>query len=79
MLEPIERTMLLTTHDLPLAAQFCDRALILADGRIVCDGPTDEVLADADALRRYDLELPAGFELAALAKRRGRRAMAASG
>ena len=63
VLAAIERTMLITTHDLPLAAELCDRAVILADGRIVADGPTREILADAEALARYDLELPAGFDL----------------
>ena len=37
--------------------------MILADGRIVADGPTREILADAEALARFDLELPAGFDL----------------
>jgi cobalt/nickel transport system ATP-binding protein len=63
ILEGIDRTMLLTTHDLPMAAELCERAVILADGRIVADAGCHELLADADLLAQHDLELPAGFAL----------------
>jgi cobalt/nickel transport system ATP-binding protein len=65
-------TLLLVTHDLPLAAQLCDRAVILDAGRVVADGPCDEVLGDDDLLAAHGLELPVGFDLA-LVPRRGTR------
>jgi cobalt/nickel transport system ATP-binding protein len=55
--------MLLVTHDLPLAAELTERAVILDDGRIVADGATDDLLADADLLAAHALELPRGFDL----------------
>ena len=67
ILAGIDRTMLLTTHDLPFAAELCERAVILDAGRIVADRPTLELLDDAELLARHDLELPAGFDLARLA------------
>jgi cobalt/nickel transport system ATP-binding protein len=69
ILETVERTMLITTHDLPLAAELCERAVVLAGGAVVADGPCDEVLADLETLAAYDLELPAGFDLARLERR----------
>jgi cobalt/nickel transport system ATP-binding protein len=63
VLERVERTMLVTTHDLPLAAELCERAVVLAGGRVVADGPCREILADPDLLADNDLELPAGFDL----------------
>jgi cobalt/nickel transport system ATP-binding protein len=69
VLELLETTMLVATHDLPLAAELCERAVILAHGEIVADGPTDAVLADAERLARHDLELPAGFDLTRVARR----------
>jgi cobalt/nickel transport system ATP-binding protein len=69
VLERIDRTMLITTHDLPLAAELCERAVILASGRVVADGPCREVLGDEAALRAHDLELPAGFDLGRVALR----------
>ncbi len=38
-----ERTYLLATHDLNLASQLCQRVLILDQGRIVFDGPSQTV------------------------------------
>ncbi|MGI8659514.1 MAG: energy-coupling factor ABC transporter ATP-binding protein [Thermoleophilaceae bacterium] len=69
LLERIERTMLVATHDLPLAAELCERTVILAAGRIVADGRSDDLLADHALLARHDLELPAGFDLARVARR----------
>jgi cobalt/nickel transport system ATP-binding protein len=63
MLATLERTMLVTTHDLPLAAELCERAVVLADGRVVADGRCEDILADEELLAAHDLELPAGFDL----------------
>jgi cobalt/nickel transport system ATP-binding protein len=67
LLDELDRTMLVVTHDLPFAAQLCERAVILAAGRVVADGHVEDVLADAALLEANDLELPAGFDLARLA------------
>jgi cobalt/nickel transport system ATP-binding protein len=69
VLEGLEQTMLVVTHDLPFAAELCERALILSRGRVVADAGCDAVLADADLLARHDLELPAGFALGAVERR----------
>jgi cobalt/nickel transport system ATP-binding protein len=63
VLDRVERTMLVVTHDLPFAAQLCERAVLLSGGRIVADGPCLDVLADEALLAEHDLELPAGFDL----------------
>jgi cobalt/nickel transport system ATP-binding protein len=70
VLEDIDRTMLLTTHDLPMAAELCERAVILADGQIVADAGCHELLADEELLAKHDLELPAGFALEWIVPRR---------
>jgi cobalt/nickel transport system ATP-binding protein len=62
-LDQIDRTLLIVTHDLPLAASLCERAVLLSAGRIVADGPTHELLRDEQLLAAHDLELPAGFDL----------------
>ena len=67
VLDAIDRTMLVVTHDLPFAAQLCKRAVVLSAGRIVADGPCAEILHDERLLAEHDLELPAGFDLAAAA------------
>ncbi|MCH9719674.1 MAG: energy-coupling factor ABC transporter ATP-binding protein [Actinomycetia bacterium] len=60
------RTLAMVTHDLPYAAQICPRAVILNEGRIKADGPTLQLLADEQLLRENRLELPYGFDPAAL-------------
>ena len=62
VLTTLDLTTLVVTHDLPYALQLCPRSVILADGRIVADGPTGELLADADLLAAHRLELPFGFD-----------------
>ena len=61
ILESLPVTMLMVTHDLPYALQLCPRAVILDDGRVVADGRTEDLLADAELLARHRLELPYGF------------------
>ncbi len=55
-------TLLMVTHDLPYALELCPRAVVLSGGVVVADGPTAELLADAEMLRRHRLELPFGFD-----------------
>jgi cobalt/nickel transport system ATP-binding protein len=63
LLETIETTQLIVTHDLPFALRLCPRSLIMNEGRIVADGPTAGLLADAALMTANRLELPHGFEL----------------
>ena len=67
VLDGIDRTMLVVTHDLPFAARLCERAVLLSGGRIVDDRPCIELLSDDELLADHDLELPEGFDLTRLA------------
>jgi cobalt/nickel transport system ATP-binding protein len=58
-------TTLVVTHDLLYALQLCPRSVIMNAGRIVADGPTAEILRDADLLAANRLELPFGFVMPA--------------
>jgi cobalt/nickel transport system ATP-binding protein len=62
----LRRTTLMVTHDLAYALQVCPRSVILSDGRIVADGPTLQILSDDELLAEHRLELPYGFDPAAL-------------
>ena len=53
--------MLIVTHDLPYAAQLCDRAVVMDGGVIVADGAINAILSDAELLAAHRLELPWGF------------------
>jgi len=56
-----ERTVLLCTHDLGEARRLTSRVAILNRGRLVTQGPTEQVLADDSALSLFQdvEELPA--------------------
>lgn len=41
-------TILLVTHSMEEAQYLCDRVVILADGRVVAQGPTDQVAGSGD-------------------------------
>lgn len=61
ILTELDITMLMVTHDLPYAARLTHRALVMNHGRIVADGPIDDILDDEELLAENRLELPYGF------------------
>jgi cobalt/nickel transport system ATP-binding protein len=62
VLQALPVTLLMVTHDLPYALQLCPRSVVLDGGTVVADGPTRELLCDADLLAAHRLELPYGFD-----------------
>jgi len=46
LLRDLGLTVICTLHDLTLAAQFADRVLVLANGRVLSDGPPDLALSE---------------------------------
>lgn len=58
VLEGLPQTMLLTTHDLDLALDLCERVILLEEGHIRADGPAAEVLRNEPLLVECGLELP---------------------
>jgi energy-coupling factor transport system ATP-binding protein len=51
-------TVLCIAHDMPLLADVADRLVVLADGRVVADGPTREVFGDAGMMTAAGLLAP---------------------
>ncbi|WP_445258954.1 energy-coupling factor ABC transporter ATP-binding protein [Nocardioides aurantiacus] len=66
ILRGLDVTVLMVTHDLPYALELCPRAVVLHDGQVVADGVTHDLLTDTELMRRHRLELPFGFDPAAL-------------
>jgi len=62
VLRSLDVTVLMVTHDLPYALELCPRSVVLGDGVIAADGPTQDLLGDAELMRAHRLELPFGFD-----------------
>ena len=62
ILRSLDVTVLMVTHDLPYALELCPRSVVLADGVVVADGRTYDLLTDDTLLRANRLELPVGFD-----------------
>nr|WP_245981190.1 ABC transporter ATP-binding protein [Streptomyces reniochalinae] len=62
LLRALDLTVLMVTHDLPYALELCPRSVVLADGVLVADGITQELLSDPELMRAHRLELPFGFD-----------------
>lgn len=58
LLARLPQTMLVASHDMRLVRDLCPRTVILDEGRIVADGSTSRLLADAELLERHGLEPP---------------------
>ena len=54
----LEQTKLITSHDLDMILDTCDRVILLSDGGIAADGPAREILYDRMLLERNRMELP---------------------
>jgi energy-coupling factor transport system ATP-binding protein len=45
----LDRAVLIATHDVELVAELCDRVIFLAEGEVVADGPTLDILLSSPA------------------------------
>lgn len=57
----LPNTKLITSHDLDMIYDTCQRVLLLSDGMLVADGGRDEILRDRALLEANRLELPLRF------------------
>ncbi len=62
LMASFEHTRIIATHDLDLAAELCERTLVLAGGRLVADRPTGAVFDDDALLVASGLERPLGMQ-----------------
>ena len=58
LLQGLPQTMLVASHDMRLVWDLCPRTAILDDGRLVADGPTEDLLRDEGLMAAHGLECP---------------------
>ncbi len=56
LLRELSITMLVSTHDLSMVRQVFPRTIVMDEGRIVADGPTETILSDEALLEAHGLE-----------------------
>jgi cobalt/nickel transport system ATP-binding protein len=56
LLDGMERTMLIATHDLRMVQEIFPRTVVLDEGQVVADGDTHQVLNDEALLAAHGLE-----------------------
>ena len=59
-------TVLLITHDMHLMLEYCDRALVFSDGRLLADDTPAAVLSDPGLIRAASLKKTSLYDLAGL-------------
>ncbi len=57
LLRDLPQTMLVSTHDLRLVEEVFPRTVIMDQGRVAADGPTEHILSDAALLTAHGLEI----------------------
>ena len=53
---------IITSHDMEFVRSTCRRVVLLREGEIIADGPTDDILGDAERMLASGLEVPFSIE-----------------
>lgn len=54
----LPQTKIITSHDLDMILDTCERVILLSSGKVVADGPARDILRDRTLLESHHLELP---------------------
>lgn len=58
ILNSFHHLKIIASHDLDLILDTCERTVLMAEGKIICDGLTKDILTDEELLKANGLELP---------------------
>ncbi|MGN1167144.1 MAG: energy-coupling factor ABC transporter ATP-binding protein [Lachnospiraceae bacterium] len=58
ILNQFDHLKIIASHDLDMVLDTCNRTILMADGCIVADGKTEDILKDKELLEKNGLELP---------------------
>ncbi|QDV33314.1 energy-coupling factor ABC transporter ATP-binding protein [Tautonia plasticadhaerens] len=63
LIRSLPATKLIATHDLEFVLELCDRVALLDEGRIVAEGPPEQVMGDEPLMEAHGLELPLSLRM----------------
>jgi len=58
VIRELSQTRLITSHDLDMILDTCDRVILLSGGTVAADGPAEVILRDRALLESHRMELP---------------------
>ncbi|MDM5335408.1 ABC transporter ATP-binding protein [Ureibacillus composti] len=58
LVDELGKTVVIVLHDINFASVYSDRIVALKNGRVVKDGPTNEIINSAALREVYDMEIP---------------------
>jgi len=58
LLNGLATTKVIVSHDLEMILDTCRRVVVLDQGRLIADGPSEEVLGNRELLEAHGLEVP---------------------
>src|SRR5207244_6281755 len=58
LLNELTNTKIIATHDLDMILDTCGRVIVLDQGKLVAQGPIEQVLCDAALMEAHGLEVP---------------------
>ncbi len=56
-------TFIIITHEMWVVAEYCNRVVLMSDGKVVLDAPTRKAFSMGDLTRQYEIEPPAVTEI----------------
>jgi cobalt/nickel transport system ATP-binding protein len=62
LLREFHHTKIVTSHDLDMVMELCDRTIVLREGRVAADGPTREIFQNDELLAACRLERPLSLQ-----------------
>ena len=57
-IKELGQTKIITSHDLDMILDTCDRVILLSDGEVIADGKAEDILSDRELLEANHMELP---------------------
>jgi cobalt/nickel transport system ATP-binding protein len=70
LLKEFKHTRIFTSHDLDMVLELCERVIVLKDGEVRADGPTEEIFGNDALLAECRLEKPLSMQGCQLCARR---------
>jgi cobalt/nickel transport system ATP-binding protein len=71
LLAAFQHTRIITSHDLDMVLELCERTIVLHEGEVRADGPTREIFRDDALLAACRLEKPLAMQGCPVCGRRG--------